>query len=53
MSAGVPDRAAPACRFYARHGFTLAAVDANGYPGLPDEIQLIWTKPLGAVVASG
>ena len=32
----------PACRFYAAHGCTLAAVDVGAYPELPDEVQLIW-----------
>jgi ribosomal protein S18 acetylase RimI-like enzyme len=32
----------PACRFYAAQGCTLSAVDADAYPELPDEIQLIW-----------
>lgn len=32
----------PACRFYASQGCTLAAVDVNAYPELPQEIQLIW-----------
>jgi GNAT superfamily N-acetyltransferase len=31
-----------ACRFYAAQGCTLAAVDVNAYPELPDETQLIW-----------
>ena len=37
----------PACRFYARNGFVLRAVDPFAYPGLPDEIQLLWYKRLG------
>ena len=37
---------APACRFYARHGFELFAVDPDAYPGLPNETQLLWQKPL-------
>jgi GNAT superfamily N-acetyltransferase len=32
----------PACRFYAAQGCTLSAVDADAYPELPHEIQLIW-----------
>ena len=36
----------PACRFYARHGFTLRAVRRGAYPELPDEVQLIWRKEL-------
>jgi GNAT superfamily N-acetyltransferase len=37
---------APACRFYARHGFELFAVDPDAYPDLPDETQLVWQKTL-------
>jgi GNAT superfamily N-acetyltransferase len=33
-----------ACLFYARQGFTLAAVDRSAYPALPHEIQLLWYK---------
>jgi GNAT superfamily N-acetyltransferase len=36
----------PACRFYARHGFTLGAVNRTAYPALPWEIQLLWYKDL-------
>jgi len=36
----------PACRFYARHGCELRAVHRGAYPGLPDEIQLLWYKDL-------
>jgi GNAT superfamily N-acetyltransferase len=35
-----------ACRFYARQGCVLTAVDRYAYPELPDEIQLLWYKPL-------
>jgi GNAT superfamily N-acetyltransferase len=35
-----------ACRFYARMGCTLAAIDRFAYPELPDEVQLVWRKPL-------
>jgi ribosomal protein S18 acetylase RimI-like enzyme len=38
----------PACRFYARMGCTLGAVDRFAYPDLPDEVQLIWRKELHA-----
>lgn len=31
-----------ACRFYARQGFMLYAVNPWAYPDLPEEIQLIW-----------
>jgi GNAT superfamily N-acetyltransferase len=36
----------PACRFYARQGCTLGAVNRSAYPDLPHEIQLIWFKDL-------
>lgn len=36
----------PACRFYARQGCVLAAVHRDAYPGLPDEIQLLWNQVL-------
>jgi GNAT superfamily N-acetyltransferase len=35
-----------ACRFYARQGCVLAAVNRFAYPGLPEEIQLLWYKTL-------
>jgi GNAT superfamily N-acetyltransferase len=35
-----------ACRFYARQGCTLKEVNHHAYPAFPDEVQLIWTKPL-------
>jgi ribosomal protein S18 acetylase RimI-like enzyme len=38
----------PACRFYARQGCTLGAIDRFAYPTLPDEAQLLWFKELGA-----
>ncbi len=34
----------PACRFYAKHGFTLDAVNRDAYRDLPDEIQLLWRR---------
>lgn len=37
---------APACRFYARHGFTLKNVNAFAYPDLPYEIQFLWYKEI-------
>jgi GNAT superfamily N-acetyltransferase len=37
----------PACRFYARNGFVLRAVNHGAYPDLPDETQLLWYKRLG------
>jgi GNAT superfamily N-acetyltransferase len=36
----------PACRFYARQGCTLGAVDRLAYPQLPGEVQLLWQKDL-------
>jgi hypothetical protein len=38
----------PACRFYARQGCVLAAIDRFAYPDLPEEVQLVWRKTLGA-----
>ena len=35
----------PACRFYARQGFVLGAVNRGAYPDLPHEVQLLWYKP--------
>ncbi|MBI2724300.1 MAG: GNAT family N-acetyltransferase [Chloroflexi bacterium] len=37
---------AGACRFYAREGCVLAAVDRYAYPTLPEETQLIWRLEL-------
>jgi hypothetical protein len=36
-----------ACRFYAQRGCAIRAVRPGAYPGLPDEIQLLWFKDLG------
>jgi GNAT superfamily N-acetyltransferase len=36
----------PACTFYVRQGCVLEAVRRGVYPGLPDEIQLLWYKDL-------
>lgn len=36
-----------ACRFYARQGCVLGAVHRFAYPALPEEVQLLWYKPLG------
>jgi ribosomal protein S18 acetylase RimI-like enzyme len=38
-----------ACRFYRKMGCTLGAIDRFAYPGLPDEVQLLWWKALEAV----
>jgi GNAT superfamily N-acetyltransferase len=35
-----------ACRFYARVGCRLGAVDRSAYPELPGEVQLLWFKAL-------
>ncbi len=35
-----------ACRFYARQGCTLGAVNRFAYPNLPNEIQMLWYKDL-------
>ena len=43
----------PACRFYARHGFVLEAINRDAYPEWPDEIQLLWYKTLSATDAIG
>lgn len=39
---------ASACRFYRKMGCTLGAIDRFAYPDLPDEVQLLWWKPLAA-----
>jgi ribosomal protein S18 acetylase RimI-like enzyme len=36
----------PACRFYARQGCELRAINRFAYPQLPNEIQLLWYKEL-------
>jgi GNAT superfamily N-acetyltransferase len=33
-----------ACRFYARQGCVLQAVNPGAYPGCPGEVQLLWYK---------
>lgn len=35
-----------ACRLYERAGCDLEHVDWGAYPELPDEVQLVWRKPL-------
>jgi GNAT superfamily N-acetyltransferase len=37
----------PACRFYARQGCALGAINRFAYPELPGEVQVIWYKDLG------
>lgn len=36
----------PACRFYARQGCVLGAINRFAYPELPGEVQLLWYKTL-------
>ena len=36
----------PACRFYARQGCVLVAVNRLAYPELPGETQLLWCRDL-------
>lgn len=36
----------PACRFYHAHGFRLERAIPGAYPTLPNEVQLLWRKPL-------
>jgi GNAT superfamily N-acetyltransferase len=36
----------PACRFYARQGCVLGAINRFAYRELPDEVQLLWYKRL-------
>ena len=38
----------PACRFYARHGCELGAINRLAYKNLPDEVELLWFKNVGA-----
>jgi ribosomal protein S18 acetylase RimI-like enzyme len=38
----------PACRLYRRHNFALEMVRVGAYPDLPQEVQLIWAKPLAS-----
>lgn len=37
-----------ACRFYARSGYLLRAIDQLAYADLPDEAQMVWQKELRA-----
>ena len=34
----------PACRLYASAGYSLAEVNRDAYPELPDEVQLVWHR---------
>ncbi len=38
---------AAACRFYRAMGCVLVRAVRGAYAGLPDEVQLIWSRPLG------
>ena len=38
-----------ACRFYARQGCSLGAIDRFAYPGHPNEVQLLWYKDLSSI----
>lgn len=42
----------PACRFYARHGCILQAMNRSACPNLPDELQLLWHKNLSPELTS-
>ena len=42
-----------ACRFYARQGCELGAVNHKAYPEFPDEVQLLWYKDLSNNQPSG
>lgn len=44
LMAETQDVNVPACRFYARQGFMLGAVNHGAYPDLPNEVQLLWQK---------
>jgi GNAT superfamily N-acetyltransferase len=37
----------PACRFYAKCGFTLGLVNRYAYSAFPDEVELVWYRELG------
>jgi ribosomal protein S18 acetylase RimI-like enzyme len=43
----------PACRFYARQGFMLGAVNHGAYPDLPHEVQLLWYRDRSAGQLAG
>jgi len=36
----------PACRFYAKQGCVLGAINRHAYPEFPTEVQLLWYKDL-------
>jgi GNAT superfamily N-acetyltransferase len=36
----------PACRFYVRMGCQLASINRLAYPGLPGEVQFLWSRDL-------
>ena len=37
-----------ACRFYQSQGFRLSEANRDAYPGLPEDVQLIWRKRVAA-----
>jgi hypothetical protein len=37
----------PACRFYAKMGCSIRAIDRHGYAELPDEALVLFTKECG------
>jgi ribosomal protein S18 acetylase RimI-like enzyme len=43
----------PACRFYARQGCVLGAINRFAYAALPDEVQLLWYKTLSDDASPG
>ena len=38
----------PACRFYAKNGFTLGVINRFAYTELPGEVELVWYKEIQA-----
>ena len=42
-----------ACRFYARQGCVLAAVNSFAYSGLPNETPMLWYKDIAQLPTSG
>ena len=42
-----------ACELYARAGYEITKVDADAYPELPGEVQVIWTKTFEVSAPSG
>jgi ribosomal protein S18 acetylase RimI-like enzyme len=46
LSAETQNNNVAACHLYAGAGFALRSFDRLAYPALPDEVQMIWSKPL-------